>query len=214
MEKLNVKTHHQQTHSYADNNRCLLTFSHGRYEFADLAVYPVLALDLLQVQARRVDRLVGIGATDLTSPLNGEDETQNPQAEIISVQALIGKVAECYFQKADPLASLQGNSCKNIPTSSSRCRGEYPVAFFPLVSVVGSLGLPLQGEISPYRHIALFVPLLDALNVKTTNVIVELLQLLILTEAAQRFQVIKKPRRQELLVRLRGIIEFYVDQLG
>lgn len=53
--------HHQNNHSSADNKGCLLNEQNGHYEFSDLTVYPVQALDRLQVQARRVDQLVRNG---------------------------------------------------------------------------------------------------------------------------------------------------------
>lgn len=199
--------HHQQNRSCTGSKRCLLTVENGHHEFADLMVYPLQTLDRLQVQVRRVCRLADCGVAYVALKSNGEYDSPRRQVGTAPSQDLICKIAEYYFQKDNQPLSFPALLNKCTQVDSNHYWGEYPVTFFQLVSVVGSIGLPLQGEISPYRHIALFVPLLDALFEKTVITTVELLQLLILTEATRRFQEIEPVAKGEIINELKQFID-------
>lgn len=205
--------HHQNNHSSADNKGCLLNEQNGRYEFSDLTVYPVQALDRLQVQARRVDQLVRNGYSCSIQPLNGEFQKQNQQHEKDSWQSLICIVAELYYQKDAMNEDLSANTGKNTQSSNKRYLDE-PRLFFPdLVSAVCSVGLPLLGEISPYRQVALFAPLVDALDEVTTNLVSELIRLLILTKGTKQYQVVHISEAT-LQNRLTKLIDSFLESKG
>lgn len=152
------------------------------------AVYPLLTLSQLQRQAQQVDRLVYANAGREAGELSGEGAKPRQQAETDLSLNLIRIIGEAFYQKN----LAQPNASEN--PSAQHKNADMPVyrnvPFSLVLRLSHHLGLPLDGEISCYRQMAFFAPVVDALDEKTMDVAVELIQLLILTAAVKRFQVV------------------------
>lgn len=150
-----------------------------------LKVYPLLTLDRLKLQAERVARLVYVSLDRAACESDHAETKPRPQAETNYLN-LIRKIGEAFYQLDDGIPIAE--AIKAMP-DKNRARPIYQnVSFFEVLCLLRSFGLPLDGEISFYRHFAFFAPTLDALAEKSEKLLGELLTLLVLIKLAQHYQ--------------------------
>lgn len=175
------------------------------------AVYPLLALNELQGQARQVDRLVYARLEREVGELSCEDAKPRQQAETDLSLNLVRTIGEAFYGKN----LAQPNAPEN--PSAQQKNADMPVyrnvPFSLVLRLTHHLGLPLSGEISRYRQMAFFAPVLDALDEKAMDVAVELIQLLILTTATRNFQEIKPVSKEFIRNEIAGFIELVLSRL-
>ena len=176
------------------------------------AVYPLLALNELQGQARQVDRLVYASPVREAGELSGEGAKPRQQVETDLSLNLIRTIGEAFYQKnlAQPNAS-ENPSAQHKNADMSVYRN---VPFSLVLHLSHHLGLPLDGEISCYRQMAFFAPVVDALDEKAIDVAVELIQLLILTAAVKRFQVVMPIPNAVIRNKIAAIVEDVLKNLS
>ncbi|OZN49974.1 hypothetical protein [Gallibacterium anatis] len=176
------------------------------------AVYPLLALNELQGQARQVDRLVYASPVREAGEWSGEGAKPRQQAETDLSLNLIRIIGEAFYQKN----LVRPNASEN--PSAQHKNADMPVyrnvPFSLVLRLSHHLGLPLDGEISRYRQMAFFAPVVDALDEKTMDVVVELIQLLILTAAVKRFQVVMPIPNAVIRNEITAIVEDVLKSLS
>lgn len=175
------------------------------------AVYPLLALNELQGQARQVERLVYVRHDREVDELSSEGAKPHQQVQKDLSLNLVRIIGEAFYGKS----LVQSNA--PVHPSSHQKNADMPVyknvPFSLVLRLSHHLGLPLDGEISHYRQMAFFAPVLDALDEKAMEVAVELIQLLILTTATRNFQMIKPISNATIRNEISAFIESVLSRL-
>ncbi|KGQ50096.1 hypothetical protein IO46_09870 [Gallibacterium anatis] len=175
------------------------------------AVYPLLTLSQLQRQAQQVEQLVYANAGREAGELSGEGAKPRQQAETDLSLNLIRTIGEAFYQKN----LAQPNASEN--PSAQHKNADMPVyrnvPFSLVLRLSHHLGLPLDGEISCYRQMAFFAPVLDALAEKSEILLGELLTLLMLIKLAQHYQDFYPDHNENFSAYIKATVSLWINEL-
>lgn len=175
------------------------------------AVYPLLTLSQLQRQARQVERLVYASAGREAGELFGEGAKPRQQAETDLSLNLIRTIGEAFYQKN--LAQPNASESPSVQHKNADMPVYRNVPFSLVLRLSHHLGLPLDGEISCYRQMAFFAPVLDALAEKSEILLGELLTLLMLIKLAQHYQDFYPDHNENFSAYIKATVSLWINEL-